>query len=678
MAYDSLFSPLQIGSLRLENRIAMSAMGVAIIDDDGIFREHAIRYYEERARGGTGLIITEPCAIAYPRGAQSNRQPGISSEAFVPGLRQLTDRVHRQGAAIAAQLVHHGKVSRLDTREGHAVLMPSEPRFVGAMDMAHDLTREELEKLMAVGRRKPTIRVATEDDLVALVANFADAAGRAADAGFDAVEIHAAHGYLLSEFLSPAWNFREDRYGGDLENRSRLLCDVLRAVKTRLPRNVPVWCRIDATEFRTPNGITPTDAQRTAQLAVEAGADAIHVSAYADATSGAGFTEGPLVHAEAGYAELAAAIKAHVAVPVIAVGRIEPSVGDALIRDGKADVIAMARKLLADPDIANKLREGREEDIRPCVYCYRCVAQPFFDRTVLCGVNPAMGHESALADAERDMSPVPRRILVVGGGPAGLEAARVAARRGHQVTLVESTGQLGGRLRHTAALYEPTARLLAWMIEQVARAGVEVQLNTEATLDFVRRHHPETVLVAAGAAATPLDTPGADRAHVVDGYDNNALFADNRRTPSGRIAARVAILGEDEIAILIADWLSRNQREVTVIVSTNTMAPSMAHPLRWRLLADLRERGVRLIERARVERITARAVDLEYRDLNDVYHRKEIEADTVIALPGLARDRSLFEALEKAHIRTRAIGDSHAPGSLEGAIHSGLHAAVDL
>jgi 2,4-dienoyl-CoA reductase (NADPH2) len=256
---------------------------------------------------------------------------------------------------------------------------------------------------------------------------FADATERCRRAGFDAVELHAAHGYLLSEFLSPQWNRRDDEYGGPIENRARLLCEVIRACKQRAGDDFTLWCRIDAKEFRTPNGIVFEDAKAAAKLAQQAGADAIHLSAYADATSAPGFTEAPLVHQEAGYVDMTAELKSELDVPVIGVGRIEPALADRLIRDGKADVIAMARKMLADPHIARKLAEDREADVRPCVYCYTCVAQAFFDRRVRCAVNPITAHEAELASVELERAATPKRLLVVGGGPAGMEAARVAA-----------------------------------------------------------------------------------------------------------------------------------------------------------------------------------------------------------------------------------------------------------
>jgi len=263
--YDHLLSPFTIGGLPLRNRIAMSAMGVEIAEADGRAEEPIIAYYEERARGGVGLIITEVCAVAYPRGANAERQLAISSDDYLPGLQQLTERVHRHGAKIALQLVHQGKGSRLDTKQGRPVLMPSKPRFKGANDMGHDLSREEIGWMMAAtGGERPTIKEAGAEDIAWAVEAFASATERARRAGFDAVELHGAHGYLLSEFLSPAWNFRDDEYGGPIENRARLLCEVIDACKRRAGDDFPVWARLDSREFRTPQGITPEDCAAAA------------------------------------------------------------------------------------------------------------------------------------------------------------------------------------------------------------------------------------------------------------------------------------------------------------------------------------------------------------------------------------------------------------------------------
>ncbi len=673
MPNNHLLSPGRIGSLALRNRVVMSPMGVAIIDDDGVMREPAIRYYEERARGGAGLIITEPCAACYPRGAQSKRQPGVSDDKFIPGLRDLTDRVHQHGAAIAMQLVHHGKVSRLDTREGRPLLMPSKPKFHGAMDMAKDLTQEELGMLMQASKGKPVVQPASIADIKALVADFADAAVRAAEAGFDAIELHAAHGYILSEFLSPAWNRRQDEYGGSVENRARLLCEAIHTVKDRLGAAFPVWCRIDAVEYRTPNGLTLEHAQRNAELAVEAGADAIHVSAYADATSAPGFTEAPLVHRPAGFTDFAAKIKSRIEVPVIAVGRIEATVADTLIRDNKADFVAMARKMLADPEIASKLSEGRDAEIRPCIYCYSCVAKPFFDRTVHCGINPAMGRELQWADAERSKTSEPKHVLIVGGGVAGLEAARVAAVRGHRVTLLERSSHLGGRLRFAAELYEPNRGLLNWLIARVEASPIDIRLETQADRKAIEQIAPDVVLIASGAEPSPLQIPGADLPHVINGYDQGAIVTPQRKLSSA-IGDRVVVIGDDQVALRLAEFVQRHGRTVTLLGSGDTLAPSMAHPLRWRVLNDLREAGATLNAKATVREVSAHSVTFDQTMHDGTTTTSQIELDTAIVANALGAPNAQLGRYPPFLL----LGDAGGGGTIESAIYDGFTTAAKL
>jgi len=711
--YDHLNSPVTIGGMELRNRIAMSAMGVEIAEEDGHAREPIIAYYEERARGGVGLIITEVSAVAYPRGATAQRQLAVSSDDYLTGLQELTERVHRHGAKIALQMVHHGKQSRLDTKQGRPVLMPSMPRFKGANDMANDMSREEIGWMMAAtGGERATIKEADADDIAWVIEAFASAAERARRAGFDAVEIHSAHGYLLSEFLSPAWNFREDEYGGSHENRARLLCDVIKAAKQRAGADFPIWARLDCREFRTPGGITPDDAARTAELAELAGADAIHVTAYSDATSGVAFTDGPLTHTESAYVEEAAMMKSRIGIPVIAVGRIEPKVADGLIRDGKADVIAMARKLLADPALAQKLAEGRPEDIRPCIYCYTCVAQPFFDRAVRCAVNPITAREDKLGDAERDVATTPRRVLIIGGGPAGLEAARLARLRGHHVVLCEKSGQLGGTLRFASLVYEPNERLLDWLESQVRKLGVDIRLNTEATIETIREVAPDQVFVAAGASRAKPDLPGVDRDHVFDGDDLRALLtgqgdgeASKKLSLLGRVAVlagratgittspgrlreasraympvgqKVVVIGGGLVGLELAEFLAERGRRVTVLEEGPRFGLEMAHPRRWRVLDDLRQHGVELVAQAQVRSIGKRAVEYDKRTRKDETESRSVDADSVILAIGLGPNPDIAAGLKDAGVPIKEIGDVTGVGYLEGAMHDGFGAALEL
>jgi 2,4-dienoyl-CoA reductase-like NADH-dependent reductase (Old Yellow Enzyme family)/NADPH-dependent 2,4-dienoyl-CoA reductase/sulfur reductase-like enzyme len=709
--YPYLLSPASIGSMQLRNRMVMAPMGVEIVGDDGKANEGIIRYYEERARGGVGLIITEVCAIAYPRGANSVHQLGLSDDSFIPAMKELTSRVQGHGAKIAVQLVHHGKVSRVDIKEGRDVLVPSIPDWHGSYDMVGDLTADELGLMAAAnGDGGAKVTPATTDDIAQIVDEFAAAAVRAQTAGFDGVEIHGAHGYLISGFLSPQWNLRDDEYGGSVENRSRFLCDVLREVKRRTGDGYPVWCRLDALEYRTPNGIVFDDAMVTARLAVEAGADAIHLSAYGDMTSGPAFTDGTLPHREAKHAALSGQLKRKVDVPVIAVGRIRPETGDEMIAHGKADLIAMGRQMLADPETARKVTEGREADVRPCINCYVCVAQPFFDQRVRCAVNPVLANEVDLGEVERTKAPAAKQVVVVGGGPAGMEAARVAALRGHSVTLFETSDHLGGALQFAALVYQPNLRLLRWLTRQMDELGVAVHTGTAVDPETVRALSPDVVIVATGAGRERSTVPGADRRLVVDGDDLRSMLTGSgdvsrslKKLPwLGRVAAtagrrlgllnnaerlarltqhympigkRVAIIGGGLVGIELAEFMVDRGRAVTVLDDGPTMATEMAHPRRWRVLTDLRDHGATLVTGATVDEIT----DTEVRyTVGGSDTADAVAVDSVVIATGLVSDLSVTDAFREAGLSPVAIGDCTGVGYLEGAIREGFLAGLGV
>ncbi|MFA9565443.1 MAG: FAD-dependent oxidoreductase, partial [Acidimicrobiales bacterium] len=547
----------------------------------------------------------------------------------------------------------------------------------------------------------------TADDIAAVTDQFAHAARRARDAGFDGIEIHGAHGYLLSGFLSRQWNQRDDGYGGSVENRSRFLCEVLRASRDAIGDEIPIWCRLDAREYRTPDGIRFADTTVTARLAQEAGAAAIHLSAYGDSTSASAFTEGTLPHVEAKHAAESAALKAVLEVPVIGVGRVRPETGERMIAEGKADLIAMGRQMLADPETAGKLIEGRPEDIRPCINCYVCVASPFFDRRVHCAVNPALGHESELADATRTAAADPKRVVVVGGGPAGMEAARVAASRGHRVTLFEASPHLGGALRFAALVYQPNRRLLAWLIHQMTALGVDVRTGTPASPAEIAALRPDAVIVAIGGARHRSQIPGAELGHVVDGDDLRKVLTgsgdgDARKIPLiGRLAARagrllgltedpgrlaeltryympvgkrVVVIGGGLVGIEIAEFLVDRKRSVTVLHEGPTMAPEMAHPRRWRVLADLRDHGTTLITGATATRITA--TEVHYRLADDT--EASADADSVVIATGLTGNQNLDQWRHVDGVEPIMIGDATGITYLEGAMHDGHRAALAL
>lgn len=521
VTFRALLAPGQIGDLALPNRVVMPAMDMNQ-SEEGHVSDREIDHYVARARGGTGLVIMGTGAVAWPVGATSRHQPAFSDDSFLPGLRALADAVHAAGGRVCAQLCHHGKTAGVDTAEERPLLVPSIPEGGYDLSVLQDNTGEELGRLgTATGGKAPTYREATDDDLAWVVERFADAAARVQGAGLDAVEVHAAHGYLLSTFLSPAYNRRTDQWGGNLVNRARLTCEVIEAVRLRVGPGFPILVRINGHEYGV-DGMTADEAGAAARLFGASGADAIHVSATADDAFGH-FTDGPLPGEAAQYRGLARTVKDAVgALPVIAVGRLLPEVAEDMLAAGECDFTSMGRQLLADPDLAGKISAGRRASVRPCINCYVCVEQNFFDATPRCAVNPALGDEGRAEVRRGDVS---RHVVVLGGGPAGLEAARRASLAGHRVTLLERSERLGGTAWLSQLTTPANGPLVDWLVQEIQSGPVEVRLGADATVESVRALAPDVVLVATGATRPRPDVVGGDLPHVRTGDDLRAMLA---------------------------------------------------------------------------------------------------------------------------------------------------------
>jgi 2,4-dienoyl-CoA reductase-like NADH-dependent reductase (Old Yellow Enzyme family)/thioredoxin reductase len=692
----SLMSPGRIGPLELRNRIVMTPMGSNLAEADGHLGERIIRYYEERARGGAGLLIVGVGAIAWPAGACNPNQVAISDDAFLPGLCEITRRVRAHGARIAIQLQHAGKVATRDMAAGRPMLVPSLPE-PKAGDLMSAMTREEAGLFTADFRQEGAgmfYHEATKEDLAEVVQQFAAAAERAQRAGFDAVELHAGHGYLLSSFISPASNQRTDEYGGGVENRSRLLAETLRACRDRVGADFPIWCRIDSTEYRIEGGIRFEDAQQTAEIAQAAGADAIHVSAYADPTSAVAFTDAPLVHKPCGFVDFAAAIKKRVEVPVIAVGRIEADEAERIVAEGRADFIAMGRKLLADPELPKKLAEGRAEDVRPCIYCYTCVGEIFFNRASRCAVNPASGKE---AEFEIQPAPTAKKVLVVGGGPAGMEVARIAALRGHRVTLCEKRERLGGTAFFSSLVYPPNGKLVDYLATQVRKLPIELRLGVAVDEKLVAQIAAEVTVVATGARRERPEIPGVERPMVLSGDDlRDLITGDDPKVAREKLSLgqralvgaggllgladrpeltrhlskhwmpvgdRVAILGGGLVGCELAEFLCERGRRVHVIEESADLAKEMAMPRRARVLHELREAGVELLRKTRCEEILDDAVILA----DGSGETRTLAVDSVILAIGTVENRGLADAIASLGGEVHLIGDCTGVGYLDGA-----------
>jgi 2,4-dienoyl-CoA reductase-like NADH-dependent reductase (Old Yellow Enzyme family) len=422
------------------------------------------------------MIIVDVTGVAWPSGVSNPHNMGLSRDEFVPAFRALTDRVHAHGAAIAVQLQHAGKTALQDVIAGRPLWVPSElPEKPG--DLFAALAPEEIAAVsepFTLPTSKFALHVVTEDDIATLCGWFADAAERARAAGFDGVEIHAGHGYLISSFLSPSTNHRDDRYGGPLENRARVFVRVIRAVRERVGQDYPVWCRLDGVEFRKATGISEADAQRTAEIGVDAGLDAVHVSAYADPRSAIGFTDAPLPHQPGAYLGLARGIKRRVGVPVIAVGRIAPDVAERAIAGGDADFVAWGRALIADPELPAKLARG-DASLSRCIYSYRCVGNIFLRRAASCAVNPRAGRE---AESRIEPAAQPRRVLVAGGGPPGSRRRGCSPSAG---TLMPASASPELAAFALAAVASRTTRALDELLRAVAVAKIELRLAARWT-----------------------------------------------------------------------------------------------------------------------------------------------------------------------------------------------------
>lgn len=702
--FSALSQPGHIGNMALKNRMVVTAMGTNLADTDGYVGQRIIDFHERHAKGGAGLVVLGVTGVAWPHGGNLPRQVAISDDRFIDGLSKLTEAVHKQGSKIAAQLHHAGLVATEDGREGRPTWVPSYP-VAAKGNFADAFLESELMAMFDPNAPKPDLHIMSVQDIDQLVEYFGSAASRARQAGFDGIEIHGGHGYIISEFLSPRTNNRDDEYGGSLENRARLLVRIIRAVREAIGNDMGLWCKIDSEEIGVPEGISLNDAKATAQLAEQAGVDAITVSAYHDTTQGSLHSESNIPHVPERMIANATAIKQSVNIPVIASGRVEPESANQHIQQGHFDFLAMGRKLLADPDLPNKIHAGTPEQIRPCVYCYCCVSQIYVRSALKCAVNPETGRERDLALIASDS---PRHIVVIGGGPGGMEAAIRLDKRGFKVSLLEKSNRLGGTLQFAGIAYPANERLLHWLRLQVKQSGVKVHLNCEATPEQVKRLSSNEVIVASGAKRDMPDIPGNHQDFVFSGDEMRAMVLSDdhpelerktsaftrfmanmgsltRLSQNGSVVRqitktwlplgeRITVIGAELVGLELAEFLAERGRKVTVIDEAKRAGKGLYLVRRMRLLEELDHLGVRIITNAQDVSIGDHAVlYTNYRG-----QQRSMSADHVIVAKGASGDESLAERFRKAGFITHAIGDCTGVSYIEGAIEAAAELAVAL
>ncbi len=660
-----LMEPGRIGSVELRNRVVMCPMGVLYSNTDGSISDNEAAFYEARARGGAGLLLMGTTSVAYPRGTNHERNPAMSDDRYLPGLEDIARRVHRHGSALAAQLNFMSSSGLLDVAEGRRRLVatplprPKPDRLWGLMTDAENALQSGPFLLPGAEYRYD---VATEDDIAWVIDLFAAAAERCRRAGFDGVELHAGHGYLIDSFLSPR-NTRDDRWGGSLENRARMLLEVISAIRARAGADFPVWMRINAVEHIEPDPETFEEQCQVIEWAVAAGAAAVHLTSYADPDSGTGATDSYAPHRAGPLSEHAARVRALVDVPVIAYGRYEPDQAEQLLADGKADFVSMGRKLLADPDLPAKLATGRVDDVKPCIYQYRCIGNIALRIPARCVVSPQTGREHDLAITPAS---TPVAVLVVGGGPAGMEAARLLAERGHRVTLREAGVRLGGVLVDAAAADPILDPYLGWLIHRIEQSGVTIELG--APVDPATPPQGfDHVVVATGATWGTPDVPG-DGPVLSLGDLRSWLGADDTT-----VGDDVVILGGSKAALSLADLCRRRGRTVTVVAPERYVAESIGFPGRARLVADLEAAGVDLLLETTIEHVGGGAVRVT-RDGST----SSLPASTVIGVEVRTAPSPLAEAFTAAGLSTHVVGDAGDLAYLTGATSSALDLALSL
>lgn len=638
---EKLFEPIQIGGLELQNRMIVPPMVTNFCTEDGLATGRFIAYHEARARGGWGLITIEQSAISKAGKGHPN-QPGLWSEEQVESLRRLTDRVHAAGGKIGVQINHAGRSSST-AFTGEPLVSPSALRDPIRSEVPRELTIAEIEEI---------------------VHQFGVAAANAKRAGFDSITEHAHARYLIPTFLSPISNKRTDRYGGSVRNRARFAIEVLQCMRENVGPDFPLIYRFSADEF-IDGGLSLGDTLTYARMLEEAGADMLDVSV------GNGFSPWyitqPAVVPHAVIADMAGRFKQAVKIPVAVAGRInDPFIADTVLSLGNADLISMGRASLADPEFPNKVRDGRFDDILYCVGCLQgCIESIRTFVPFRCLVNPATGREK---EYEVTKAPVKKRILVAGGGVAGMEAAIAAAGRGHQVTLCEQTRKLGGQWLLAAIPPGKTeyGSLVVWQKQKMEQLGVDVRLGTRVTGDLVRQLKPDAVIVAVGSKPLRPRIPGADRKTVVQANDVLAS-----RVVPGK---RVAIIGGGLVGSETALHLAILGTKVYLIEMAGMIARDGCPTANHFLYEELEKYGVESIVSATVSEIGESTVSY----MKDGETRCLKGLDNVILAVGSRSDSSLEQELEGFEGKVRVVGDALRAGKALEGICEGYEAGLTI
>lgn len=646
-SYEHLFSPIQIGTTTVKNRVFMPPISTNLADK-GYVTDELVEHYAARAKGGVGLIITEVTTVE-PTYIYLPGDMSICDDSYIPGWKKLTDAVHKYGAKILPQLFHPAYM---------AFPIPGTPQLIAPSNVGPYYAKE-------------APRAVTIEELKVIIRQFGEAAFRVKQAGGDGVEIHAAHAHgLLGGFLSPLYNKRTDAYGGDIHGRLRLTLEVIEEVRKMCGKDFIIDVRISGDEY-TDGGQNLNDAVYVAKQLEKAGVDFIHVSGGTTIMRGSSI---PAPGTPMGsHSKVGEEIKKQVSIPVATVGRItEPWFAEELIANGKADICMIGRANLCDPEFVQKACEGREDEIRPCIGCLRCLNGIMFGKRVACTVNPSLELEN------EDNIPVAqekKQVLVIGGGPAGMEAAFVAKKRGHEVVLCEKGDSLGGlvKLAEVPIAKQELTKVIQYMERKLIREGVEIRLNCEVTEEMLKNEFAGYEVIA-GTGADPI---------VVNAFTafKHCVTADDILAGKAFAGRKVVVIGggsvgcetADYLAPLVNDLFPRN-REIILLEMADGIMLQESGPGRSLLTQRMMKKGIQIHCKAKVEKVEAEKI---YYTENGEEHCIS-DADTLVLAMGYLPDSKLEETLQKANVSYHLIGDAKKVGNIKDAITEGYQIAREI
>lgn len=628
-----LFSPFRIKNCELKNRIVMPGLASFLVENDGSITDRMIEHYRRRAAGGPAMVILEACAVS-PEGVVSPHQARIHDDRLTEGLRKIARAISAEEAIPAIQLHHAGR---------HTSVKVIKQKPLAPSSLPCPSIRGDVEPL--------TINAIQE-----LVRKFGEAADRALEAGFQLIEIHGAHGYLINQFLSRFSNIREDKYGGDVTGRTRFAAEIVREVRKRVGDDFPISFKISAQEF-VPDGLTVSESIQILKILVKAGVDIVQVSAGNDATLE--WISPPAFMNKGCLADSAEKIKKALKIPIMAVGRInDPLLANEIIKKKMADLVCLGRGLLADPELPIKAKEGRLDDIRVCIACNTCMESIFRKGRVECLVNPSLGREK-----EMTLRPTqtPKKVMVIGGGPAGLNVAWVGAKRGHDVHLFEKQSVLGGQLVLDSAMpfKKEIPNLIRFLKQQIKRLGVKCHLNHQVSVDTVKEYDPDLVIIATGAQ--PFFPP-------VDGIDKPLVVSFNDVLNGGQPERKkTVIVGGGPTACELALYLAENDCPVTIVEMLANIGTGLEPVTKKVLLKKLKDNNVRFLTEFKLARIEDEGVVVIGKNNEDMF----IGAERVVIAAGLRSNNKLYQQIKALGYEVHQIGDCVEPRSAKAAIYEG-------